>query len=229
MPDKPSLRGVRGFQQSGAEETVAFLLGLRARGVRDTALLRAMETVSRDLFAPRRFSDLARADVSLPLSCGQTMTAPGIIAAMLVALKLAPHHAVLEIGTGSGYLAAVMGKLSSHVVSVERYKTLAISASERLAKLGLDNVCIIPGDGLARETIAGGRYDRIILNGTLPGAFPASLLAALADDGILIGARSSDGVSRLVRVTHDSEDQYAEEDLGAIRLPPLSPGVAKVL
>lgn len=109
--------GSNAIAARGAEKTVAFLLALRERGIRDTALLRAMELAPRDLFAPRRFSDLARADISLPLSCGQTMTAPGIIARMLLALKVTSEHRVFEVGSGSG-----MSRLFSHGLRMKSYR-----------------------------------------------------------------------------------------------------------
>lgn len=227
----------------GAEETVAFLLSLRERGIRDTALLRAMELAPRDLFAPRRFSDLARADISLPLSCGQTMTAPGIIARMLLALKVAPGQRVFEVGAGSGYVSAVLARLAGEVISTERYRTLALAAAERLATLGLDNVLVLPADGLAAGSFSGPRFDRILLNGTVAGAFPPALLEALAPGGVLVGAHVVNGEPRLVRVTRQNADSepdtsgaedavtapFLHEDLGAIRLPPLAHGVARVL
>lgn len=232
----------------GAEETVAFLLGLRERGIRDTALLRAMELAPRDLFAPRRFSDLARADISLPLSCGQTMTAPSIIARMLVALQVEPGHRVFEVGAGSGYVSAVLARLAGEVISTERYRTLALAAAERLATLGLDNVLVLPADGLTGEAATGRPFDRILLNGTVDGEFPPALLHALGAEGVLVGARMIDGEPRLVRVTRREPEEGAEagepshgdsdppaggtlrhEDLGAIRLPPLAKGVARVL
>lgn len=224
-----------------AEETVAFLLSLRERGISDTALLRAMELAPRDLFAPRRFSDLARADISLPLPCGQTMTAPGVIARMLLALKVMPGQRVFEVGAGSGYVSAVLARLAGEVISTERYRTLALAAAERLATLDLHNVLVLPADGLAAEAVVGRRFERILLNGAIEAAFPPALLAALAPDGVLVGARVIDGEPRLVRVTRraaeadesgaegEAEETFRHEDLGAIRLPPLAHGVAKVL
>ncbi|MGV6874892.1 protein-L-isoaspartate O-methyltransferase family protein [Pseudochelatococcus sp. B33] len=225
----------------GAEETAAFLLSLRERGISDTALLRAMELAPRDLFAPRRFSDLARADISLPLPCGQTMTAPGIIARMLLALKVAPGQRVFEVGAGSGYVSAVLARLAGEVISTERYRTLALAAAERLATLDLHNVLVLPADGLAAQSVAGRHFERILLNGAIEGGFPPALLAALAPEGILVGARVIDGEPRLLRVTRRdaeadaggpeaaAEEAFRHEDLGAIRLPPLAHGVAKVL
>lgn len=227
----------------GAEETVAFLLSLREQGIRDTALLRAMELAPRELFAPRRFSDLARADISLPLPCGQTMTAPRIIARMLLALNVAAGHRVFEVGAGSGYVSAVLARLAGEVISTERYRTLALAAAERLATLELENVLILPADGLEGAFLSGRRFDRILLNGSIEDEFPPPLLDALAPGGILMGARIIEGEPKLIRVTRrieasEDSDNNAEagneapfryEDLGAIRLPPLAHGVAKVL
>lgn len=212
---------------TGAEETVAFLLSLRARGIRNTSVLRAMEMVPRDLFAPRRFADLARADVSLPLPCGQTMTAPTVIATMLVALAVEPQHRVLEVGTGSGYVAAVLGRLGREVVSVERFRTLALSASERVDALGLDRVRIMPGDGLAMD-VRSGAFDRVLLNGTVP-SVPANLTEALQPGGRLVYARVIDGVSCLVRIDRDAEGACTEQVLSGVRLPPLAAGIARSL
>lgn len=217
---------------SGAEETVAFLLSLRAKGIRDITLLRAMEMVPRDLFAPRRFSDLARADVSLPLPCGQTMTAPGTIAIMLLSLGVERRHRVLEVGTGSGYVAAVLGHLGQSVVSVERFRTLALAATERIGALDLDNVGIMAADGLAigRGAHADlGPFDRILLNGALAEPPPAALTETLAPGGRLVGARLVEGQLQLMRITRDADGTFTENLGSAIRLPPLVPGVAKAL
>ena len=225
----------RAGPQPGAEETVAFLLSLRARGIRDTTLLRAMEMVPRDLFAPRRFSDLARADVSLPLPCGQTMTAPATIATMLLSLSVERRHRVLEVGTGSGYVAAVLGHLGRSVVSVERFRTLALAATERIAALNLDNVGIMAADGLAIGEIPqdgegdSELFDRILLNGALDEPPPSALTARLAPGGRLVGARTIDGRQQLLRMTRAADGTLTEELGVAIRLPPLAHGVAKAL
>jgi len=212
---------------TGAEETVAFLLSLRAKGIRDTAVLRAMEVVPRDLFAPRRFADLARADVSLPLPCGQTMTAPGIIAAMLTALAVQRHHRVLEIGTGSGYLSAVLGNLGREVISIERFRTLALAAAERVASLGMPHVRIMPGDGLGIGNL-GGPFDRVILNG-LVASVPAALTSTLPPGGRLVAARVVDGVSRIVMIERGADGELAETPLQPARMPPLVRGLARAL
>jgi protein-L-isoaspartate(D-aspartate) O-methyltransferase len=217
---------------SEAEETVAFLLSLRAKGIRDTRLLRAMEMVPRDLFAPRRFSDLARSDVSLPLPCGQTMTAPAAIATMLLALGIEDHHRILEVGTGSGYVAAVLAHLGREVVSVERFRTLALAAAERVATLGLENVQIVTADGLVagtRQAGLRGAYDRILLNGALHAFPPTTLTSALASGGRLVGARLAAGELKLMRIEREPDGTLKEELGGLLRLPPLVSGTAKAL
>jgi hypothetical protein len=123
---------------SDGERTVAFLLSLRAQGVRDLTVLRAMERVSRERFAPSRFADLARQDVSVPLPCGQTMTAPHTVASLLTALEMQPSARVLEVGTGSGYVSTLLAAMGGEVVSLERYRTLALAAHERVAGTGFE-------------------------------------------------------------------------------------------
>src|SRR6476659_6933600 len=113
-------------EHDGAEARIAFLMALRAKGRRDTGGLRAFETVPRSRFVQRRFVDLALRDVALPIACGQSTIAPSLMAEMFVALDLRPEHRVLEVGAGSGYGTAIMARLSGEVVSVERYRSLAI-------------------------------------------------------------------------------------------------------
>jgi protein-L-isoaspartate(D-aspartate) O-methyltransferase len=232
MPNSSAEPHGEGAEEAGAaisqaEETVAFLLSLRAKGIRDTGVLRAMEMVPRDLFAPRRFADLARADVSLPLPCGHTMTAPGTIAAMLVELAVEPHHRVLEVGTGSGYVSAVLGRLGRDVLSVERFRTLALAATERLGALDMKHVRIATGDGLAIGPQIG-PFDRVLLNGTVL-EVPKGLIDALATGGRLVGARRIEGVARLVRVVRTGEGILSEERRETLKLPPLATGAARAL
>lgn len=214
-------------EDHGREETAAFLLNLRSRGIRDIAILRAMELAPRDMFAPRSFADLARSDVALPLPCGQTMTSPMQLAVMLRELAVSRQHRVLEIGSGSGYLTAVLGNLAREVVSLERLRTLAIAAASRIHRLGLDHVTVEVGDGLAADVAEWGRFDRIILNGSLANA-PTALVDALNDGGRLVGAMITPEGPRLVRVERQGE--LLPETLGGLmRLPPLQPGLARAL
>ncbi len=115
----------------------------------DTAVLRALDEVPREYFVPADYSNNAYADHALPIACGQTISQPYIVAYMTEQLEVRPHHRVLEIGTGSGYQAAVLSRIAREVVSVERYRTLADAARGRIATLGFHNVEIIVGDGMA--------------------------------------------------------------------------------
>src|SRR5262245_25619966 len=126
-----------------------FLLTLRRRGIADKAVLRAMDEVPRELFVDANFIRSAYADQALPIECGQTISQPYVVAYMTEQLGLQPHHRVLEIGTGSGYQAAVLSRLAREVVTVERYRTLAEAARNRLAVLGYKNVEVRVADGLA--------------------------------------------------------------------------------
>jgi protein-L-isoaspartate(D-aspartate) O-methyltransferase len=200
-----------------------FVLGLRARGIRDTEVLRAMELVPREIFAPRRFADLARSDVALPLPCGQTMTAPGTVATMLAALGVEAGQRILEIGTGSGYVTALLVRLGAQVVTVERYGSLAESAVGHLKAAGVNtSVRMEVADGLAQRPRE--RFDRILLNGARP-QVPATLTPLLGPGGRLVGAVTVEGAPRLVRV--DRVEGETREEIGApLRISPLVSGAA---
>jgi protein-L-isoaspartate(D-aspartate) O-methyltransferase len=211
----------------GAIEAASFILSLREMGIRDRAVLSAMELVPRETFAPRRFADLSRSDVALPLPNGQTMTAPGTVAAMLVALQLMPGQRVLEVGTGSGYVTALLARMGAVVVSVERFSTLAASAVERLKLFEAGaSARVEVGDGLKGQPA--NSFDRILLNGALS-SIPAALTSILGAAGRLVGALAVDGAPRLVLVER-TEDGELRETLGhALRISPLAPGVAAAL
>ncbi len=213
---------------SEGERTVAFLLSLRAQGVRDLAVLRAMEKVARERFAPARFADLARQDVSVPLPCGQTMTAPHTVAALLTALDLQVSARVLEIGTGSGYVAALLAAMGGEVVSLERYRTLALAAHERVAGSGYGaSVDLRHADGFQPDRTLG-RFDRILVNGVTH-AIPESLLMRLSTGGRLVGALRVEGAARRVVVTRLADGAFDHAMGPTVRLPPLVPGLARAL
>jgi protein-L-isoaspartate(D-aspartate) O-methyltransferase len=203
-------------------------MALRARGIRDTGVLGAMERVPRELFAPRRFADLSRTDVSLPLPCGQTMTAPGTVAAMLVALDAKRGQRVLEVGTGTGYVTALLARLGCRVHTIERFATLAESAGARFAIAGVgEAITATAGDGLAPDLPAGG-FERILLNGAVA-AVPPALTSLLAAGGRLVGAVASDGFPRLIRIERQADGNVLEDLGGVLRVAPLVAGAAASL
>ncbi|MGA7487739.1 MAG: protein-L-isoaspartate(D-aspartate) O-methyltransferase [Xanthobacteraceae bacterium] len=204
-----------------------FLLGLRKRGISDPAVLRAMDEVPREHFVETPFADSAYADQALPIACGQTISQPYVVAFMTEHLDVQPDHRVLEVGTGSGYQAAVLSRLAREVISVERYRTLAETARQRLQMLGYDNVDVRVGDGLAGVP-DGAPYDRIIVTAAAE-TVPDALLRELADGGVMVlplGPHA--GPQQLVKLTK-GEQGIKEEALIGVRFVPLLPGTAREL
>jgi protein-L-isoaspartate(D-aspartate) O-methyltransferase len=205
-----------------------FLLTLRRRGIADQAVLRAMDEVPRAQFVEEDFADCAYADQALPIACGQTISQPYVVAYMTEHLRLRPEHRVLEVGTGSGYQAAVLSRLAREVVSIERYRTLAEKARERLRALGYDNVDVVAGDGFAGAPEKA-PYDRIIVTAAAP-EVPQALVDQLADDGgvMLLPLGPQDGPQNIVKLTK-TETGLEREDLIAVRFVPLLHGRAREL
>ena len=204
-----------------------FLLNLRQRGITDAAVLRALDEVPREYFVEDRYADTAYADQALPIACGQTISQPYVVAYMSEQLGVKPQHRVLEVGTGSGYQAAVLSRLAREVVSVERYRTLADSARMRLQTLGYHNVQVLVGDGLAGVPDRA-PYDRIIVTAAAE-TVPEALVAQLAEGGVMVlplGPHA--GAQRLIKLTK-SEDGLKQEDLIGVRFVPLLPGQAREL
>jgi protein-L-isoaspartate(D-aspartate) O-methyltransferase len=209
-----------------SESRMGFLLGLRRRGIVDQTVLRAMDEVPREHFVTREFVDAAYADQALPIACGQTISQPYVVAYMTEQLELQPHHRVLEVGTGSGYQAAVLSRLAREVVTVERYRTLADASRARLDELGYRNVTVLVGDGLAG--VPGyAPYDRIIVTAAAE-TIPDALLRDLVAGGVMIlplGPHS--GPQRIVKLTNNP--QGTRQDLLWVRFVPLLPGQAREL
>ena len=204
-----------------------FLLTLRRRGIADQAVLRALDEVPRALFVESEFTDAAYADQALPIACGQTISQPYVVAYMTEQLALRPHHRVLEVGTGSGYQPAILSRLAREVVSIERYRTLAEQARQRLQALGFDNVEVVVGDGFAGVP-ARAPYDRIVVTAAAEQA-PQALIDQLADNGAMVlplGAQS--GAQHIVKLTKSSTGM-ARENLIAVRFVPLLAGQAQEL
>jgi len=213
--------------QEPDEGRMEFLLTLRRRGIGDQAVLRAMDEVPRERFVEGDFTDIAYADQALPISCGQTISQPYVVAYMTEQLGVRPHHRVLEVGTGSGYQAAVLSRLAREVVSVERYRTLAEQARERLQSLGFNNVEVVVGDGFAGVP-ARAPYDRIIVTAAAE-QVPQVLIDQLADNGVMVlPLGPQGGAQHIIKLTKSSTG-VTRENLIAVRFVPLLPGQAQEL
>ena len=175
-----------------AEAKAAFHLRLRARGVRNRSVLRAFEVVSRARFVPERYVALAARDLPLPIACGQTTHEPWRYALAVEALGVEPAHRVLEIGSGSGYVTAVLAQLAGEVLSLERWARLAEAAQARLSGLEVGNAIVAWGDGLAVSAEAGS-FDRILVHAAV--CERVDLTVLLAPGGRLVAGRGGDLVA----------------------------------
>src|SRR5579864_1623896 len=204
-----------------------FLLALRRRGIVERAVLRAMDEVPREQFVPPDHADAAYKDHALPIACGQTISQPYVVAYMTEQLEVRHGHHVLEVGTGSGYQAAVLSLLAHDVVTVERYRTLAEAARIRLETLGYHNVSVVAGDGLAGLP-EHAPFDRIIVTAAAE-SVPQTLVEELADGGIMIlplGPHAD--AQRIVKLTKTA-DGISRQELIWVRFVPLLPGRAREL
>ena len=208
-------------------EKMMFQLTLRRRGISDQAVLRTMEEVPREAFVEKGDLAYAYRDSALGIECGQTISQPFVVAYMTEQLGVQRSHRVLEIGTGSGYQAAVLSKLCREVVSIERYRTLADNARKRLAKLGYSNVEVILGDGFdIPENL--GSFDRIIVTAAMEN-IPEKLLERLEPGGVLISpVGPHHGIQTLVRVAR-TQAGFDRKELVDVRFVPALPGIAREL
>jgi len=214
--------------QANDVERMEFLLTLRRHGITDQAVLRAMDEVPREYFVAPGFADSAYADQALPIACGQTISQPFVVAYMTEQLEVAAGHRVLEIGTGSGYQAAILARLARQVVSIERYRTLADAARDRLKTLGYANVTIRAGDGMAGAPDLA-PFDRIMVTAAAE-EVPDALVAELADGGKMVlplGPRHD--AQYIVKLTKQPDGALTRENLIAVRFVPLLPGQAREL
>jgi protein-L-isoaspartate(D-aspartate) O-methyltransferase len=211
-----------------AEATMSFLLGLRARGVLDTATLKAFERVSRTEFVGHRYADLVHEDIALPIPCGQTQSSPSAIARMLSALGASSGDRILEIGTGSGYATALLSHVGLSVITLERYRTLADAARTRFERLGLSNIRVLHADG-SRGLAEDGPFDRIIVHASIEGDHEP-LLEQLTPGGALVGVLRAGHVTELTRWRRGEGNRSVEMDhFGRLDLPLLAKGMSEAL
>jgi protein-L-isoaspartate(D-aspartate) O-methyltransferase len=218
------------MSETEAEERAQFTLAMRAKGINDLSLLRALERAPRALFMPQRFADISARDIALPTGCGQTSPPPSIVAAMIGALQLAPSHRVCEIGTGTGYCAALLAQLAKEVVSLERFQTLAVEASARIKTFGLGNVAVKWEDGFEFRR-SGEHFDRVIVHGLIEPPAEA-FLDLVAPGGVLVAATAGPerAEQRIVRLVRNADGALAAADFGPARaLRPLEHGLARAL
>ena len=210
---------------ASAETKMQFLYTLRSKGVTDSRTLGAMEKVDRGLFVRGLFAERAYEDMPLPISAGQTISQPSVVGLMTQALNVQPRDKVLEVGTGSGYQAAILSHLARRVYTVDRFPRLVREAQERFDALGLVNVTTMACDGsygLPEQA----PFDRIIVTAAAEDP-PGPLLAQLKTGGIMVlPVGQSDAVQSLIKVTR-LEAGFDYEELRAVRFVPLVEGMGQ--
>lgn len=207
--------------QDFQHEKARLIMTLRGMGVVEADVLSAMERVPRELFVPTALSQHAYENASLPIALDQTISQPYIVARMTAALKLTGRERVLEIGTGSGYQAAILSFLCRRVYSIERLRPLLVEAENRLRKLRITNVTSKFGDG-AKGWPEGAPFDRVILTCAAP-EIPATLLNQLKTGGIMVAPEGRDREQSLV-VIRRTEEGFERRELLPVRFVPLIEG-----
>jgi protein-L-isoaspartate(D-aspartate) O-methyltransferase len=191
---------------------------LRRRGISDERVLAAMEEVPRHEFVPESQRNRAYADSALPIGEEQTISQPWIVAAICQALGLSGSERVLEIGSGSGYSAAVLSRLAAAVIGIERHESLAAEARRALDRVGIENVELLVGDG-SRGMPDRAPFEAIAVHATAP-VPPRSLLGQLADGGRLVVPIATDHAD-LLTVFRRKGDELRSEEIGPCRFVPL--------
>ena len=221
MPETPSRDAER-----DREELAALFLRLRSRESLPVKLMEAVEALPRRVFFPDITRDLY-ADQTLPIPCGETADSVANVMRAIAALKVQPDSRILEVGTGSGYVTALLARLGARVTSLERYRTLKDAAAERLKRLGLTNVTLHLEDGREgfRENAP---YDRIILHGAVEET-PRAFLEQMASPGILLAAIGPSFGEQILTRHHKAGSRFEVEPLHKVRTQALKPGIALVL
>ena len=204
-------------------ERAQLILGLRQNGILNQAVLAALEAIPRELFVPETFARHAYDDSALPIGRGQTISQPLIVARMTDALDLTRRHKVLEIGTGSGYQAAVLSKLSRRVYTIERHKPLLREAESLFRILDLHNISTRFGDG-AVGWAEQAPFDRIIVTAAAPD-IPQALIDQLSIGGRLVVPVGPDGQNQTLLLGIKTPTGLELQELGGVRFVPMLPGV----
>ena len=208
------------------EEKMQFLYAIRSRGITDSRVLNAMEKIDRRKFLKGVFEEKAYQDIPLPIACGQTISQPSIVAQMTQSLNVTPRCKVLEIGTGSGYQAAILSRLARRVYTLERHLKLMIQAQNVFDNLNLSNITAMRSDG-SRGLPAQAPFDRILLTAAAEDP-PAPLLEQLKVNGIMVlPVGQSDSVQTMIKITK-TEKGLSYHEMGEVRFVPLIEGIAEV-
>ncbi|MBC7738507.1 MAG: protein-L-isoaspartate(D-aspartate) O-methyltransferase [Candidatus Saccharibacteria bacterium] len=211
-------------QDAPAQRQMRFLFALRSRGITDTRVLTAMERIDRGAFVRGLFAERAYEDMPLPINCGQTISQPSVVGLMTQALNVQARDTVLEIGTGSGYQAAILSQLARRVYTVDRHRRLVREAQDVFRALGLVNITAFTADG-SHGLPDQAPFDRILVTAAAEDP-PGPLLAQLKLGGIMVlPVGQSDTVQSLIKVTR-LETGYDYEELRPVRFVPLVEGLA---
>ena len=189
-------------------------------------MLRAFELVPRAPFVAPRHGDLAARDVALPIGCGQTIAEPGLIARMIEALTVERTHRVLEIGAGSGYATTILAQLADTVLGLERFRSLARAAQDRMEERRLGNAAVVWADGLVATGLGDDGFDRIIVHGVLD-SVPETLTAHVNDGAVVVFARHTVEAQEIVRLSGRTLSD--ERSVCACRLQSMRSGLAGTL
>jgi protein-L-isoaspartate(D-aspartate) O-methyltransferase len=208
-----------------AEHKIRLLMELRSQGITDTQVLAAIERIPRERFVPDFFKPQAYENIALPIGSGQTISQPYVVALMTQALDLGERVKVLEIGTGSGYQAAILSRLARRVYTIDRHRALVREAENLFAELRISNITTRVGDG-SKGWPEQAPFPRIIVTAAAP-TVPETLADQLAPGGILIIPVGREGEDQEVLRIHRDEDGFTEQHLTPVRFVPLLPGIGE--
>ncbi len=209
------------------EGFAALVMRLRAEGISNLPLLKAVEATPRENFVSAEYTDIVWSNGTVPLECGAFLESPDLMIKLLDKLDLKEGQRVLDIGTGSGYCAAVMGRICERVLSIDRYKSLVDAAQKRASKLGLTNVVMRQADG-SRKLDGEGTFDRIIVTGAFD-TMPRMFVDHLVSEGVMLAPMMQDDGSTVMAKFTKIGSRFEREDLFEVPFLPLVPQMASAL